>query len=82
MFFEKYVDKKKQFRWRLKSRNGKIIASGESYIQEAKCDHAIELMRGLQDIPVKVLTTVAGKTMSKTIRKTKQDTPVAISVQG
>ena len=79
MFFEKYVDRKKQFRWRLKSRNGKIIASGEAYTQEAKRDHAIELMRQLQDVPVKELTVVAGKTMAKTVRKV---TPVAPSVQG
>ena len=78
MFFEKYQDKKKQFRWRLKSRNGKIIASGEAYIQEAKRDHAIELMRQLQNVPVKVLTTVAGKTTAKTVKKV---TPVT-SVQG
>ena len=79
MFFEKYKDRKGQFRWRLKSRNGKIIATGESYVQEAKRDHAIELMRLLQDVPVKELTVVAGKTMTKTVRKV---TPVAPSVQG
>lgn len=55
MFFEKYKDRKGEFRWRLKSRNGRIVATGESYKQEAKCDHAIELMKKLQDIPVKVL---------------------------
>ena len=78
MFFEKYKDRRGEFRWKLKSRNGRIIATGESYKQEAKRDHAIELMRQLQDVPVKVLTTVAGKTTAKTVKKV---TPVT-SVQG
>lgn len=78
MFFEKYKDRRGEFRWKLKSRNGRIIATGESYKQEAKRDHAIELMRQLQDVPVKVLITVAGKTTAKTVKKV---TPVT-SVQG
>ena len=53
MFFETYVDKKNQFRWRLKARNGKIVASGESYKRRADRDRAIELMRGLSQVPVK-----------------------------
>lgn len=28
---EIYKDKKREFRWRLRARNGKIIAHGESY---------------------------------------------------
>ncbi len=36
MKFETYKDKKNLWRWRLKSRNGKIIAHGESY--KIRCD--------------------------------------------
>ena len=31
MTFEIYKDKKNEWRWRLKAKNGKIIAQGESY---------------------------------------------------
>ena len=31
MKFEVYKDKKGEWRWRLKSRNGKIVAVGEGY---------------------------------------------------
>ena len=34
------------WRWRLKSSNGKIIASGEAYENKADCMHAIELVKG------------------------------------
>lgn len=53
MFFETYQDKKKQYRWRLKAANGKVVASGESYLQMAGRDKAITMMRGLKDAPVK-----------------------------
>ena len=33
--FEIYKDKKGEFRFRLKSRNGEIVASGESYPSKA-----------------------------------------------
>ena len=33
--FEIYQDKKGEFRFRLKSRNGEIVASGESYPSKA-----------------------------------------------
>jgi len=41
--FEVYKDKKKQFRWRLKSQNGRIIAdSAESYTRKSNCIKAME----------------------------------------
>jgi uncharacterized protein YegP (UPF0339 family) len=35
--FEIYVDRKKQYRFRLKAPNGEIIAVGESYETKAAC---------------------------------------------
>jgi uncharacterized protein len=35
-----------QWRWRLKSANHEIIASGESYHNKADCLHAIGLIQG------------------------------------
>jgi uncharacterized protein YegP (UPF0339 family) len=44
--FELYKDNKKEFRWRLKASNGKIIAtSGEGYVAKADCEHGIELLK-------------------------------------
>jgi uncharacterized protein YegP (UPF0339 family) len=45
MYFQKY-QQSSQWRWRLKSANHEIIASGESYWNESDCDHAINLVRG------------------------------------
>ncbi len=44
MYFEKYVQGT-QWRWRLKSANHEITASGESYIYESGCDNAIALVK-------------------------------------
>ena len=42
--FEVFEDTKKEFRWRLKASNGKIIATGgEGYVAKADCEHGIEL---------------------------------------
>jgi uncharacterized protein YegP (UPF0339 family) len=44
--FQLYRDKKGEYRWRLRSRNSKIIAdSGEGYAQKRSCEHGIELLR-------------------------------------
>jgi uncharacterized protein YegP (UPF0339 family) len=44
--FEVYKDNKKEFRWRLKASNGKIIAtSGEGYVAKADCEHGMELVK-------------------------------------
>ena len=45
MYFEKY-QQSPQWRWRLKAANHEIIASGESYWNEADCDKAIDLVKG------------------------------------
>ena len=44
--FEIYKDAKEEFRWRLKSRNGQIIATGGAgYKDKADCKHGIELIK-------------------------------------
>ena len=44
--FQLYRDKKGEYRWRLRSRNSKIIAdSGEGYAHKHACEHGIELLR-------------------------------------
>ena len=40
--FEVYKDKKGEFRFRLKARNGEIIAVGEGYTAKASCLNGIE----------------------------------------
>lgn len=44
MYFEKYLENG-QFRWRLRAGNHEIIASGESYVNEAGCDNAVNLVK-------------------------------------
>ena len=43
--FELYEDRAGQFRFRLKSRNGKIIGISEGYATKANCLHGIESVR-------------------------------------
>ena len=43
--FEMYVDKAGEFRFRLKARNGEIIATSESYKTKAECESGIERVR-------------------------------------
>lgn len=44
--FHLYQDKRGEYRWRLRSRNSKIIAdSGEGYAQKESCEHGIALIR-------------------------------------
>lgn len=43
--FEVYTDKAGEFRFRLKARNGEIIATGESYKAKASCLNGIESIR-------------------------------------
>ena len=43
--FEVYVDKAGEFRFRLKARNGEIIAVGESYKAKASCLNGIDSIR-------------------------------------
>lgn len=43
--FMLYADKKGEFRFRLKARNGKIIAVSDGYEKKSECLAAIELVR-------------------------------------
>ncbi|MBQ9392552.1 MAG: YegP family protein [Oscillospiraceae bacterium] len=43
--FEVYVDKKGEFRFRLKARNGEIIATGEGYKAKTSCLNGIDSIR-------------------------------------
>lgn len=43
--FELYADKKGEFRFRLKSGNGQIIATGEGYASKEGCKNGIESIK-------------------------------------
>lgn len=43
--FEIYQDRRGEFRFRLKSRNGQIIATSESYSTKSACENGIESVR-------------------------------------
>ena len=43
--FEMYEDKGGEFRFRLKARNGEIIAVGEGYKTKASCENGIESVK-------------------------------------
>ncbi len=43
--FEIYLDKKGEYRFRLKARNGEIIATGEGYKSKAGCLNGIESIK-------------------------------------
>ena len=43
--FEMYVDKKGEFRFRLKATNGQIIATSEGYKAKASCENGIASVR-------------------------------------
>ncbi len=43
--FEVYLDKKGEYRFRLKARNGEIIATGEGYKTKASCLNGIESIK-------------------------------------
>lgn len=43
--FELYVDKAGEFRFRLKAKNGEIIAASEGYTSKASCLNGIESVR-------------------------------------
>ena len=50
--FEVYVDKAGEFRFRLKAKNGEIIATGEGYKAKTSCMNGIESVRKNADSPV------------------------------
>ena len=43
--FEVYLDKRGEYRFRLKARNGEIIATGEGYKAKAGCKNGIESIK-------------------------------------
>ena len=44
--FQIYKDRKGEYRWRLRARNGEIIAdSNEGYSSKANCKHGIDLVK-------------------------------------
>ena len=43
--FELYTDKKGEFRFRLKAKNGQIIATGEGYKAKAGCKNGLESIK-------------------------------------
>lgn len=43
--FELYVDKKGEYRFRLKARNGEIIATSEGYVTKASAENGIDSVR-------------------------------------
>lgn len=50
--FEVYVDKAGEFRFRLKARNGEIIAASEGYKAKASCLNGIDSIKRNADSPV------------------------------
>lgn len=55
MKYEQYKDEHGKWRWRHRARNGKILASGESYRDKADCDRAIEACKASASAPVKTV---------------------------
>jgi uncharacterized protein YegP (UPF0339 family) len=54
MYYEKYRDADGQWRWTLHGGNERKLAnSGEGYHNEADCDHAINLVKGSSNVPVR-----------------------------
>ena len=43
--FEMYIDKAGEYRFRLKARNGEVIAASEGYKAKASCENGIESVR-------------------------------------
>ena len=58
MRFEKYRDRARKWRWRLRAANGKVIAdSGEGYETESGCDNGIRLVKSAADAPVSTVSS-------------------------
>ena len=50
--FEIYTDKAGEFRFRLKAKNGQIIAAGEGYKAKKSCLNGVESVRKNADSPI------------------------------
>lgn len=45
MQFQLYLDRNRQYRWRLVASNGRIIAdSGEAYVNRGDCERAVNMV--------------------------------------
>lgn len=53
--YEIFKDKKGEYRFRLKSSNGQIIATSEGYTRLSGCRKGIEAVKRLADSEVKVI---------------------------
>jgi uncharacterized protein YegP (UPF0339 family) len=69
--FELYKDKSDKFRFRLKARNGEIIATGEAYNSKEGCLNGIESMK--RNAPTATIVEV--EPVVKRVRSTKPRTP-------
>jgi len=54
--FEMYLDKKKEYRFRLKAANGQVIATGEGYKSKDACVNGIESVK--KNAPVAEISEV------------------------
>jgi uncharacterized protein YegP (UPF0339 family) len=58
MRFELYRDAKGEWRWRLRARNGEVVAeSGEGYTRREDCEHGIGLVRQSAEARIDDMTT-------------------------
>jgi uncharacterized protein YegP (UPF0339 family) len=63
--FEVFVDRKKQYRFRLKATNGEIIAVGEGYETKAACLKGIKSVQKNAPVAEIVVPDETGKKASK-----------------
>jgi uncharacterized protein YegP (UPF0339 family) len=53
MRFELYRDHNAHWRWRLRHKNGNVVAdSAEGYVRREDCEHGITLVQGSKDAPI------------------------------
>jgi len=58
MRFELYRDSAGEWRWRLRARNGEVVAeSGEGYKRREDCEHGINLVRQSTEAKIVDMTT-------------------------
>ena len=55
--FEVFQDKRGEWRWRLRARNGRVLAQGEGHTRERDAWRAVETVRGAAALAVKIRYT-------------------------